>query len=196
MNARRGQRSDVRSLAVRFGNDNHASARGLVSELFLAFVPNLFVSWANWANVLVGRSAFMGTAPGGINSPRSSKTWFAQLQASARRATSAKCGEMAHAAAEVSAPPLGNSLGARFKQYTIYNGNVSLCDGTELFIHPKRILKYIKRTHPTNKSLNQMFREFCPAKFSQMVHFLRGGGGAVGTTFPACLEKARRRLAA
>lgn len=103
--------------AVRFGNDNNASALGLKSELFLAFVPNLFVSWANWANVLVGRSAFMGTAPGDINNPSSFKSWFAQLEASVRRATSAKCGEMAHAPIEVSPRHLENSLGDFFKQY-------------------------------------------------------------------------------
>lgn len=42
-------------------------------RLFLAFVPNLFVARAKWANVLVGLSAFMGTAPGDINSHCSCK---------------------------------------------------------------------------------------------------------------------------
>lgn len=105
------------SLAARIGNDNNASALGFISELFLALVPNLFVSWANWANVLVGRSAFMGTALGGINSTSSFKTRFAQLEPSARRATSAKCGEMAHAAARTPPSHLQKSLGDCFKQF-------------------------------------------------------------------------------
>lgn len=50
---------------------------------------------------MVGLSAFMGTALTGINSLRSRQTWFAQLEAAARRATSAKCGEMAHAPTRV-----------------------------------------------------------------------------------------------
>lgn len=64
---------------------NIASALGRVSQLFLAFVPNLFVALANWANVLVGLSAFMGTAPGDINSHCSCKAArFAQLEVPAR----------------------------------------------------------------------------------------------------------------
>lgn len=64
---------------------NIASALGRVSQLFLAFVPNLFVARANWANVLVGLSAFMGTAPGDINSHCSCKAErFAQLEVPAR----------------------------------------------------------------------------------------------------------------
>lgn len=64
---------------------NIASALGSISQLFLAFVPNLFVAWAKWANVLVGLSAFMGTAPGDINSHCSCKAaQFAQLDALVR----------------------------------------------------------------------------------------------------------------
>lgn len=62
---------------------NIASALRRISQLFLAFVPNLFVARANWANVLVGLSAFMGTAPGDINSHCSCKR-FAQLEVLAR----------------------------------------------------------------------------------------------------------------
>lgn len=59
-----------------------ASALGRILQLFLAFVPNLFVALAKWANVLVGLSAFMGTALGDINSHCSCKAArFHQLQA-------------------------------------------------------------------------------------------------------------------
>lgn len=60
---------------------NIASALGHISQLFLAFVPNLFVVCANWANVLLGLGAFMGTAQGDINSHCSCKTArFAQAE--------------------------------------------------------------------------------------------------------------------
>lgn len=62
------------------------SALGHILRLFLAFVPNLFVAWAKWANVLVGLSAFMGTALGDINSHCSCKAArFDQLEASQDR---------------------------------------------------------------------------------------------------------------
>lgn len=167
----------TRASAVRLGNDNNASALGLLSELFLAFVPNLFVSWAKWANVLVGRSASTGTAPGGINSRGSSKTRC--LRASVRRATSAKCEEMAHAPAQLSPRHLENSLAGCFMQYhrveqqfkpflIAQNCSFSITDVTDL---------------PANKSLKPNVKfAFSPAKCIPLIDLLRGGGGLLWRT--------------
>lgn len=51
---------------------------------------------------MVGLSAFMGTAPGDINSPCSCKAArSAQLEVIAKTATSAKCGELPLTRADV-----------------------------------------------------------------------------------------------
>lgn len=101
------------SLAVRIGNDNNASALGLIFGFRTKFVCILgqLGKRFGWPERVHGNRS------GGINSPSSFKTWFAQLEASVRRATSAKCGEMAHAPTEVSPRHLENSLGDCFKQY-------------------------------------------------------------------------------
>lgn len=95
---------------------NIASALGRISQLFLAFVSNLFVARANWANVLVGLSAFMGTAPGDINSHCSCKR-FAQLEVLAKTATSAKFGELPFTRADVA--PICGTVPNSFRKQTV-----------------------------------------------------------------------------
>lgn len=81
------------SVTVRFWT-NITSALGCISQLFLAYVPNLFVAWVNWANVLVGLSAIMGTAPADIFSPCScAGRTVCSAWGACRSATSAECGE-------------------------------------------------------------------------------------------------------
>lgn len=97
-----------------------------------------YTSWANWANVLFDLSAFMGTALRSINNLGSRKTWFAQLEAAARRATSAKCGAMAHAPTRVSPRHLRTPLGDCSKNLTELTSKLSLFDETALLIYPNR----------------------------------------------------------